>query len=171
MTKFLTLLTLLSLWACQTESRNPLKTIELKTPSGVLIPTRLVYTSEDMEQGLSGTKAEDFGENEGMLFFYLSEDEKHFWMPDTYFDLDLIYMDKDLRINEIIRKVPHYVGRLNSDAIPRVRGVYARHVLEMKATSPVSAALKVGDKLEWISPLPLVETEAQIRTKSNETNR
>ncbi len=163
MTKFLTLLVLLSLWACQSESRNPLKKIELKTPSGTLIPTRLVYTPADMEKGLSGTKPDEFAENEGMLFFYLSEDEKHFWMPDTYFDLDLIYLDKELRITEIIRKVPHYVGRLNPDAIPRVRGVYARHVLEMKATSPVSNGLKVGDKLDWVSGISLSETESKIR--------
>lgn len=162
MRKFLTLLVLLSLWSCQSESRNPLKTIELKTPAGDLIKTTLVYTPKDMEQGLSGTKAEDFSDEQGMLFFYLVDDEKNFWMPDTYFDLDLIYLDKDLKINDIIRKLPHYIGRANPDLIPRARSVYGRHVLEMKSTSAISNRLKIGDQLQWISSMGLEETGTKI---------
>lgn len=162
MRKFLTLLLLLSLWSCQSESRNPLKKIELKTPAGDVIKTTLVFTPKDMEQGLSGTKADDFNEEQGMLFFYLADDEKNFWMPDTYFDLDLIFLDKDLKINDIIRKLPHYIGRNNPDLIPRARSVWARHVLEMKASSPISQKLKIGDQLRWDSELTVEQTAAKI---------
>jgi len=168
MGKLLTLLLLLTLWACQSESRNSTNSLKLKAPSGELIKTRLVYTPRDMEQGLSGTKPDQFAEDEGMLFFYMADDEKNFWMPDTYFDLDLIYLNHDLIINDIIRKLPHYTGRSNPDLIPRARNVYARHVLEMKATSPISAKLKVGDKLEWISSQSLGETTERI-TKELQT--
>lgn len=162
MRKFLTLLLLVTLWSCQSESRNPLKRVELKTPAGDTIKTTLVFTPQDMEQGLSGTKPEDFDEDQGMLFFYLVDDEKNFWMPDTYFDLDLIYLDKDLKINDIIRKLPHYIGRANMDLIPRARGVYSRHVLEMKSTSAISHKLKIGDQLVWKSELSLEETSSKI---------
>lgn len=165
MGKFLTLILLLLLCSCQSESRDPLKSLELKTPSGEVIKTSLVFTPKDMEQGLSGVRPDDFEEDQGMLFFYLAEDEKHFWMPDTYFDLDLIYLDKDLKIVDIIRKLPHHIGRANPEMIPRARGVWSRHVLEMKATSPISAKLKVGDKIEWKSPLSLKETEEKITLK------
>lgn len=162
MRKFLTLLLLLSLWSCQSESRNPLKTVELKTPAGDVIKTTIVFTPKDMEQGLSGTKPEAFDEDQGMLFFYLADDEKNFWMPDTYFDLDLIYLDKDLKINDIIRKLPHYIGRANPELIPRARSVYGRHVLEMKSTSGISNKLKIGDQLQWSSELGLEETANKI---------
>jgi uncharacterized protein len=162
MRKLLTLLALFTLWACQSESQDPLKFLILKTPQGESIQTKLVYTPADMEQGLSGVKPEDFDDDEGMLFFYLSEEEKHFWMPDTYMDLDIFYLDKDLKILDVNRKVPHYVGRANADLIPRARPVWARHVLEMKASSPLSARLKVGDQLQWVSKLGIRETEGQI---------
>ena len=163
MRKLLTLLVLFTLLSCQSESDNPLKKIELKTPYGDVIKTTLVYTPEDMTRGLSGTQANAFEEDQGMFFFYLEDDEKAFWMPDTYFDLDLIYLDKDLKILDIIRKLPHHVGRLNQELIPRAREVWSRHTLEMKATSAISAKLKIGDKLEWKSSLNLIDTEDKIK--------
>lgn len=169
MRKFLTLLFLSTLWACQSESRNSLKSLELKTHAGDIIKTTLSYTPKDMEQGLSGVKAEDFSDNQGMLFFYLTDQEMHFWMPDTYFDLDLVYLDKDLKILDIIRKLPHYVGKANPDLIPRARGVWSRYVLEMKASSPISAKLKIGDQLTWHSSLSLAETAEKISSELNKT--
>jgi uncharacterized protein len=162
MRKLLTLLVLLALWACQSESQDPLKNVVLKSPAGDAIQTILVYTPKDMEQGLSGVQPDDFQDHQGMLFFYLLEDEKHFWMPDTYFDLDIFYLDKDLKILDINRKVPHYIGRANPQLIPRARGVWARHVLEMRASSALASKLKIGDQLQWDSKLSLKETENQI---------
>ena len=169
MRKFLSLTLLFVLFACQSESRksldygNPPKTIELITPSGKAIETTLAITMMEQEQGLSGVKPEDFDNDQGMLFFYTSDDERHFWMPDTYFDLDLFYLDKDLRITDIIRKLPHYKGRANPGQIPRARGVWARHVLEMKSTSEIAQSLKMGDQLQWKSSVSLEETEARVK--------
>lgn len=170
MGKFLTLILLLVLAACQSESRNPLKYVELVTPKGDVIKTSLVYTPKDMEQGLSGVKAENYEEDQGMLFFYLEDNDKHFWMPDTYFDLDLIYLDQNLKIVDIIRKLPHYIGRSNPDLIPRARGVWCRHTLEMKATSPISAKLNVGDQLTWKSELSLPETTEKVERELRTNN-
>jgi uncharacterized membrane protein (UPF0127 family) len=164
---FLTLLILFGLLSCQSESRkgqqNPLKNVQLRSPHGDVIKTTIVYTEADQTQGLSGVRPDNFEDDQGMLFFYTEDSDKFFWMPDTYFDLDLIYLDKDLKILDIIRKLPHYIGRSNPDMIPRARGVWARHVLEMKASSPVPARLKVGDTLKWDSPLSLAETEKKIK--------
>ncbi len=169
MGKLLTLLLLLTLSACQSESRNskdaqnPLKKVELITPSGESIETTVVITPAEQEQGLSGVKPEDFQDNQGMLFFYLSEDERHFWMPDTYFDLDLFYLDKDLKIIDIVRKLPFYVGRANQDLIPRARGVWCRHTLEMKSTSAIAQKLKMGDGLKWKGAYSHEQTEVEAR--------
>ena len=165
MKKFLSLALLILTLSCQSEPRgkNPFQGLILVTPKGEKIETRLVYSIEDQTQGLSGVRPEDFENHEGMLFFYLTEDEKHFWMPDTYFDLDLIYLDKDLRIVDIIRKLPHYIGRANEDLIPRARGVWSRHTLEMKAGSPISGSLAIGDQLVWKHKMTQPEAEAFIQ--------
>lgn len=166
MRKLLTLSVLFLLIACQSESRSkasPLKFVELITPQGEVIETTLAITPKEQEQGLSGVKPDDFSETQGMLFYYLEEGDKYFWMPDTYFDLDLIYLDKDLKILDIIRKLPHYVGRANQDLIPKARPVWARHTLEMKASSKISQKLKIGDQLKWKSSMSLEEADKIIR--------
>lgn len=168
MRKLLTLTLVLLFTACQSESqpakdaKNLLKNVELITPTGEIIETILAIYPKEQEKGLSGVKAEDFTIKQGMLFFYPTEEERHFWMPDTYFDLDLFYLDKELKIIDIIRKLPFYIGRSNSDLIPRARGIWCRHTLEMKAESPIASKLKIGDVLAWKSQYSLKEIEAQI---------
>ncbi len=153
MTKFLTLCLFSLIFSCQSESRKSEKIVDILTPNGAKIETRLAITQEEQERGLSGIRPEDFGENEGMLFYYQEDSDKHFWMPDTYFDLDLFYLDKDLRIVDIVRKLPHHQGRHNEALIPRARGVWCRHALEMKASSPLGQTLKIGDQLKWVGSL------------------
>lgn len=165
MRKLLFLLTLLALMACQSESRKEKypTTAELMTPSGNVIKTTLAITMSVQTQGLSGMKASDFADDQGMLFFYLQDDERHFWMPDTYFDLDLFFLDKDLKIIDIIRKLPHHIGRANEHLIPRARGVWCRHTLEMKSGSPIANELKLGDQLTWKGEMSVAEVEEVIR--------
>ncbi len=169
MKKLIILTALFMLFACQTESEKNGgigqidRSVNLVTPSGESIKTILAISPTEQEKGLSGVKPEDFSENEGMLFFDLEDNERYFWMPDTYFDLDLIYLDKDLKIVEIVRKLPHHIGRSNPHLIPRAPRVWARHVLEMKATSEIAKKLKTGDTLGWKSPMTLKETEDKIK--------
>lgn len=168
MRKLLTLTTLFVLLSCQSESRNaqnPLKTGELITPSGETIETTLAVTPTEQEQGLSGIQPEDFSQSQGMLFFNLSDDERNFWMPDTYFDLDIFYLDESLKILDIVRKLPHYKGRANPQLIPRARGVWCRHVLEMKASSKISSGLKIGDTLKWKGEQNLQDLEKSLKSK------
>ncbi len=172
MRKLLAFVLLFTLAACQSESRSGRTTrkIELVTPSGETIETTLALSPEEQERGLSGTRPGDFDDDEGVLFFYLDEDERHFWMPDTYFDLDLFYLDRDLKITDVVRRLPHYVGRVNPELIPRARGVWARHVLEMKSSSAIAQRLKTGDVLTWKADLSLKDTEAQIRREGTRSN-
>jgi uncharacterized membrane protein (UPF0127 family) len=163
MRKFLTLSLLFILFACQSGSRPSESQIELTLPSGERVKTTLAITAAEQEQGLSGIRPEDFADDDGKLFFNLNDDERHFWMPDTYFDLDLFYLDKDLKVIDLIRKLPHYIGRNNSNLIPRARGVWCRHVLEMKSTSEISQKIKVGDVLKWKGSLSLQETEEKAQ--------
>lgn len=167
MEKFLTLLLLIFFFACQSESQNHTKknfnNIELITPTGNLIQTTIAYTPSQQEQGLSGVRPENFDDDQGMLFFYLEDGERLFWMPDTYFNLDIFYLDKNLKIIDIVRKLPFYIGRSNPQLIPRARAVWARHVLEMKSNSEIAENLKIGDTLNWRGNTNLHETENLIK--------
>ena len=161
MRKFLTLTLLFCFIACQSESQKettpptfPSHT-EILTPSGTVIKTRIALTWKDQEQGLSGVRPQDFDDDEALLFFNLEDAQRNFWMPDTYFDLDIFYLDQNLKILDIVRKLPHYIGRANPDLIPRARSVWGRHVFEMKAGSPVSSSLNIDDQLQWKNPMTL----------------
>lgn len=161
MRKLLTLCFLFLMASCQ--SRDPMKYAELITKDGQVIKTTLALTAAEQENGLSGVQSADWDEDQGMLFYYLQDNELRFWMPDTYFDLDIFYLDKDFKVVDVVRKVPHFIGRTPVASIPRVRGVWARHVLELKAGSKLSDSIKVGDSLRWQSPLTLQQIESKIR--------
>lgn len=167
MTKFLTLCLLFVLASCQSESRKLSRDIELITPKNDVIETRLAITLPEQEQGLSGVKPEDFKDSQGMFFYYENDGDKYFWMPDTYFDLDLFYLDKDLKVIDVVRKLAHHIGRHNQDLIPRARGVWCRHVLEMKASSPVAAQIQVGDQLRLKGALKLSDLEKKIKEEAS----
>jgi uncharacterized membrane protein (UPF0127 family) len=143
------------------QTPDPLKQVILMTPEGDEVKTSLAWKMEDQSKGLSGTRPEEFTHSEGKLFFYLMDETRYFWMPDTYFDLDIIFLDEGLKIVEILKKVPHHIG--TAEPIPRAPGIYSRHVFEMKADSPIAAKLRVGDFLQWRSPLSLQQTESKIR--------
>jgi len=138
-------------------TRNLLKDVVLITPDGHEVEASIAYKSADQQQGLSGVKPENFNNQMGKLFMYFKDSARVFWMPNTYFALDIIYLDKDLVIKDIVWALPAYSGNVNSE-IPRAPSITSRHVLEMKAGSPVSASLREGDKLGWKSSLSLSET-------------
>lgn len=144
------LLTLLA--ACQDQvEKDPKNWAWLDAPQDKIL-VKLAIDMDTQVKGLSGTRDADWPNDQGMLFVYEEEGGHGFWMPDTYFDLDLIFMDKDFKIIDIERQVPHFIGRFPEDRIPRARVVWSRHVLEMKAKSEVSKRLKVGDQLRFRSP-------------------
>lgn len=137
----------------------------LKHPMGNEIKLRLAVTVPEQTQGLSGIKPSEFGNDEAMLFYYTTDSEKSFWMPDTYFDLDIFFMDKDLMVIDVERNVKHHPTRKVPPAIATTRRIFARHVLEMKASSPLSKKVKVGAKFTWPRPDCRLETESNIRQK------
>lgn len=142
--------------------RDPLESVELITPDGETINASVAETPKEQTQGLQYVRENEFGDNDGKLFFYLKDSTRTFWMPNTYFDLDLFYLDENLRIIDVVRDMPHYTGNVNAE-IPRAPAIRSRHVLEMKASSPVADRLDVGDVLQWKSPVSLNGTENLVR--------
>lgn len=139
--------------ACQSSPTNSQCLFE--TIRAEKIKLRLALTSEEQMQGLSGVKPEQFSVDEGMLFRGDRDQIKTFWMPDTYFNQHIFFLDQNFKILDVARNVPHYVGRENDADIPRVKPVFARHVFEMRADSRIATQLQVGESLKWICPRPL----------------
>jgi len=121
----------------------------LLTPSKETIHLRLAINKEDQTKGLSGMKPQHFKDHEGMLFVYETPGSRRFWMPDTYFNLDIYFLDSNFKILAVEKNVPHHPGIKEPPAIYQTATYEAHHVLEMKASSPLSKKLKVGDQLLW----------------------
>ncbi|MCO4793938.1 MAG: DUF192 domain-containing protein [Bacteriovoracaceae bacterium] len=149
----------------ETRPKDPyskVRNIKLAFPSGKLIDTKLAITQEEQTIGLSGTKSSDFGASDALLFFYFETDMKGFWMPNTLFDLAIIFLDKDLKIIDW-EIAPHHPGMDEPPSIYRTKQYKSRHVLEIRADSPLVKELEKGLKFKLISKISLSEIESSIR--------
>lgn len=113
------------------------------------ISLRLSLSRDQHAKGLSGVKSKDMSFNEGMLFVNESMGPRKFWMPDTYFNLDIIFLNSRMQVVGIEKNVPAHPGLNEPPVIYRTGTYEAQYVLETKSGSPFSARLKVGDRLEW----------------------
>lgn len=155
---FLLVVFTLSCGALAKKSPNKGQTTHsLINPQGQEITLRLALTHEERAQGLSGIKPDDFSEKEGMLFISKTEEEQHFWMPNTYFNLDITFLDKNLKIIGIEKNVPFNNKSVRNQPIYRTARYWAQYVLETKAQSPFSKDLKIGQTLKWQSTTSLLE--------------
>jgi uncharacterized protein len=157
----LALLALISCFGAGQETSNI--QIELLTPQGGVLQTQLALTVESQSQGLSGVQDNDFAADQAMLFYYLEDGIREFWMPDTYFNLDIFFLDADLRVIDIERNVQAHPGMKEPPAIPRTRPIRARHVLELKSASVHARQLKIGDQIRWPGSPTQTEIKARIR--------
>jgi len=138
-------------------------TYQMSNPTTDKVNVRLAITRFEHSRGLSGIKPSDFPVTESMLFVNDGMGDRRFWMPDTYFNLDIIFLDSDLKIVGIEKNVPMHPGMSEPPAIYRTKIYKAQFVLETKAAAPFSKKLKVGDKLKWISKTPI--SEIVLRTR------
>jgi len=126
--------------------------VTLILPKGDKLYTYMALTVEEQTQGLSGLKDHQFSDNEAMIFMYPKNRYHSFWMPDTYFNLDIFFLDKELKIVDVERNVLHHPGRSTPPPIPTTRAIYAQHVLEVKSKSSLAKSLNIGDRLQWVAP-------------------
>ena len=120
------------------------------TPYGDKIKLRLAITPETQTRGLSVLRDHEFQDNEGMLFVYDKSGPRRFWMPDTYFNLDIYFLDSNYKILAVEKNVPHHPGRQEPPAIYQTKTYEAQHVLELKSSSKISKKLKKGNQLKLI---------------------
>jgi uncharacterized membrane protein (UPF0127 family) len=115
--------------------------IELQLPNGSKVMTYVAKSNKQQNQGLSGLRDKNFKDNHAMLFYYKKDGPRNFWMPDTYFNLDIFFLDKDFKVLSVERDIPFHPGTQEPPRIYRTKTHYARHVLEMKSSSALAKSI------------------------------
>ena len=80
-------------------------------------------------------------ENEGMLFIWNSEDQRFFWMKNTEFYIDIIFINSKLEIIDIFFNATPY----NLDVITSEKK--SKYILELNAGVFKKLDFKIGDKV------------------------
>lgn len=108
---------------------------------GVGLTAVIADTAELRALGLGGYTR--LKENEGMLFVFEDADIHGFWMKDTLFPIDIIWIDEDKKIVDVWKNA-------TPESYPetRVPRRPAKYVLEVNAGLYEKYRLKVGDVLE-----------------------
>lgn len=113
------------------------------------IYAQIADTENKRSMGLSYTK--ELGTNAGMLFVFDTNEVKNFWMRDMNFDLDIIWIDDEKKVNGFFENVE---ASSYNKAKPELSKVYhsppnTKYVLEVPAGTIENLKIKVGDVLEF----------------------
>lgn len=138
---------------------------EIQNTKGEVITLRLATSRKEHSKGLSGLKQKDFSNKEGMLFVNETMGTRRFWMPDTYFNLDIIFLDSDLKIVGTEMNAPSHPGTFEPPVIFRTKPYQAQFVLETNAGASFTKGLQNGDKLIWTGTSSLSEIVLKTRRK------
>lgn len=137
----------------------------IKNPQGNSVELKLALTKNEQTKGLSGLKPKEFKSTQGLLFVNTEMGPRRFWMPDTYFNLDIIFLDQDLKIVGLEKNVPAHPGLQEPPIIKKTEIYQAQYILETKAGSKFGLNLKVNDRLNFIGSTSLSEIILKIRQK------
>jgi len=108
------------------------------------INVQVSRTKAEVEQGLSGRVS--LPSDSGMLFAFAEADIYHFWMPNMYFPLDMIWINKG--------KVVDISADVSNDFDPMKPKFYtpkepAQYVLEVNAGFASNHKIRIGDSVKF----------------------
>jgi uncharacterized membrane protein (UPF0127 family) len=113
----------------------PMVTMRLGNKSFQL---EVAATEPAQETGLM--KRDSMPEDHGMIFVFKDEKVLAFWMKNTRFPLDIIYIDSQGKVVSIRRMQPYDLNTTSS--------IYpAKYAIELNAGAAENAGVKVGDAL------------------------
>jgi uncharacterized protein len=131
------------------ESKPPsaLGTMPVTYPNGTTIRAEVALNVLDQARGLMFR--EKLTPDAGMLFVFMQEAERGFWMYRTKIPLDILWMNANHEIVEISADTPPCPEELH-DACPSFGGnTPAQFVLEIGAGQAAAQDLKIGDRLSF----------------------
>ncbi len=90
---------------------------------------------------------DEMPEDHGMLFIFPNERPRSFWMKNTRIPLDIIYLDRDLRVVSISADTPPCRSRTGRCPNYPSDGP-AKYVLEINGGLAAELGLEPGDRIE-----------------------
>lgn len=120
-----------------------------------IFQVKFLTTPRDLAKGFSGIYSEQVEKHQGLFFYFPKTEIRSFWMPDTHFDLKIIYLNSDLEVLHIVERAPHHPGKSEAKSnIYRAPDIMANYVLEIRSDSPLGKDISVGKKFRWIKDYP-----------------
>lgn len=108
----------------------------------------IAETPQELATGLMNRKG--ILDNQGMLFVFPKPDKLTFWMKNTYVPLDMIFMDKDMKIVKIEKSAQPCKTVKDTDC-PLFKASEAQYVLEIKGGLSELKGFKAGDSISLSS--------------------
>lgn len=126
----------------------PLARADIITSHGkVPLTLEIAKTPEELKNGLMHRR--HLNPNHGMLFIFPTPRKVIFWMKNTFIPLDLIFLDRTKKVQEIYRNAqPHSLERIQSqdDSV--------QYAIEVEAGFAQKNRICIGDIFE-LSPKPI----------------
>lgn len=132
------------------EERAPasgLSTMPITYPNGTTIRAEVALNVLDQARGLM--YRDELPTDRGMLFVFMDEAERSFWMYHTKIPLDILWMNANHEIVEISADTPPCPAERRDDCPSYGGNAYAQFVLEIAAGQAAANNLKVGDRLRF----------------------
>lgn len=142
------------------QSKNKYKSYskgEITLDTGEKLIVYIAKNAEQQQMGLSHIKSSQFKNNETMLFMDNRNSLRQFWMPDTHFNLDIIFLNEDLYVLDIHRNLQHFPKSGPKKLIPLSKKVFCQHILEIKSDSPLAKKIRPGMMLNWTATKNLLK--------------
>lgn len=96
-------------------------------------------TSQEQERGLM--KRDSMPQNHGMIFVFPDERVLEFWMKDTRFALDILFVDGNGKVVSMFQMKPYDLTTTSSEKP-------AQYAIELNSGVAKSTGVKVGDVLD-----------------------
>lgn len=124
--------------ACEAE---PKVTITTQKGSRIAFYVEVADTPAKREMGLQYRR--ELAENRGMIFIFPTESQQSFWMKNTPITLDMIFIDRSLKIVGIVERTQPF------SLDPRGVAVPSRYVLEINGGLSKRHGIQVGDSVRF----------------------
>ena len=122
---------------------------ELVLPDGFKVTAELALTPAQQSKGLMFRPY--LAPGAGMLFVFKDPGLKSFWMKNTIIDLDMVFLDADLKVVKVFHRVPRSRTDLPEEEIARASAP-ASCVLELAAGTARAHGLKPGSLIKISFP-------------------
>lgn len=124
---------------------------ELILPDGFRVKAELALTAEAQTKGLMFR--EELARDAGMLFVFGGTEARSFWMKNTYIDLDMVFLDGDLKVLKVFHRVPRSRPGQPESEVARASAP-AACVLELPAGTARAHRVRSGAKIKISFPPP-----------------